>query len=82
MVSVGQELRKGLSGQFWFGLTHAAVRLTVGEGGKRRVKTRRLQPHGVSQASLRVVSGPLQAVFGLPHSMTVSERLAASNRKI
>ena len=78
MVSVGQELRKGLSGQFWFGLTHAAVCLTVGEGGNRRVRTRRLQPHGVSQASLCVVSGPLQAVFGLPHSMAVSERLAAS----
>lgn len=31
MVSVGRELRKGLSGQFWFGFTHAAVHLAVDE---------------------------------------------------
>lgn len=51
MVSVGQEFRKALAGQFWFGVTHAAARLTwskdsgdcENEGPKQ---------HGASQASL------------------------------
>lgn len=41
------------------------------------VRTRRLKPHGVSQVSLRVVPGHFQVVFGLPHSMAVSECLGA-----
>ena len=41
------------------------------------VRTRRLKQLGVSQASLRVVSGPFQVVCRLPHSMAVSECLDA-----
>lgn len=39
------------------------------------VRARKLKQLGVSQASLRVVSGPFQVVCGLPRSMAVSECL-------
>lgn len=74
MVSVGQKFRKGLVGQSWFGVTHAVASLTV---ARVRVvgivRTRELEQHGASQASLLLVSGPLHVVFGLPDHTAVSE---------